>query len=184
MSTEILEEDEIVIETWQERVEKLSDDEKRKLYKDLVRYSESDEYTSIKSEYEAKLATISKEIRELAYSREKCESTKSKLDMYVVLARETESLAHRFSNDTLKNYMLEARVKALDSAIIYKVEEGFDIPFHSDLDAMKNIASVYNSVWHYLDTCMGYYDVDTKLMVEKKMKEQEESAVSEYQPYS
>lgn len=180
---EILEEENTEPVTWQSEVEKLSDEEKREAYKDLVRYSESDELKSIKAIYAEKLADCESRIRKEAYSRKKCVSTKSKLDMYVQLSKFTREMADEFSNETLKSYLIDARIKALDSAIIYKVEEGFDIPFHSDLDALKNEASVYNSVDFYLTTCMQYFDIDTKLMQEAKMKEKEQEAKEESQPY-
>lgn len=180
---EILEEETTQPVTWQSEVEKLSDEDKREAYKDLVRYSELSHWDNLKDKYQLKLKETEDRIRKEAYSRVKCESTKSKLDMYVELAKFTRILAEDVGNDTLKSYLIDARIRALDTAIIYKVEEGFDIPFHSDLDALKNEASVYNSLDHYMTTCMQYFDIDTKLMQEAKMKEKENEAKGENQPY-
>jgi len=180
---EILEEENTEPVTWQSEVEKLTDEEKREAYKNLIRYKESDEYESLKKLYSSKLEEVTERIRKEAYSRKKCESTKSKLDMFVELSKYTREVAENTTNDILKSYLIDARVKALDSAIIYKVEEGFDIPFHSDLDALKNEASVYNSIEFYLETCMQYFDIDTKLMQEAKMKQKEAEAVESSQPY-
>lgn len=178
---EIVEENTESTNKWIVDVNKLSDDEKREGFKELVRFAKSDEFKELKKFCDTKEKETTKEIDTEIKNRKETKATKSKLDLYVVLADTAEEVAKESKSDLLKSYLINSYAKALRSAVRYKVEEWFDFPSFSYADYLKNKASVYSALQHYLDTCIGYYDIDTKLMAEKKAKEAKEDNPN--QPY-
>lgn len=180
--TKLLEEqvqDEEVEVSWIVEQENLSDDEKMTKLKELAEYSISEEFKSLVATFQAKMVELQKEIREKAFSRDKAEATKSLLDEYVVSYNTTKEIHDETTCEVYKRY-LESRLEALESAIIKKrglVERGdmalhFDMPVFTEIDLLKERATIYNSVEQFLKYCISIYDY--KGIMERKRKPEED----------
>ena len=187
MSTnkEVLEENDEDITSWLKKVEKLPAEDKMTALKSLVAYKESDEWKELVKTCRKEVKSINAEVRKIAYSREKCEATKSVLDKYVTIALATKDIAKSITNDIFLSYMIDSRYEALDSAVMYKMwivfndssEVPFDMPIHTELDLLKVKASVWNSIEEFLKDCISCYDVKQVLEQVKEKKEKNEKTV-------
>jgi len=184
LSEEETPEEEVEV-SWIVEQEKLSDDEKMTKLKELAEYSTSEEFKSLVSNFQSKMVELQKEIRVKAFSREKAEASKSLLDEYVTSYNTTEEIAKEATSEVYKRY-LESRLEALESAIIKKrwlVERGdmaihFDMPIFTEIDLLKERATIYNSVEQFLKYCISIYDF--KWIMERKGKTEDEHP---HQPY-
>lgn len=151
--------------SWIVEQEKLSDDEKMSKLKELAEYATSEEFKSLVAKFQNKMVELQKEIRKAAFSRKKAEANKSLLDEYVTSYNTTKEIHDEATCEVYKKY-LESRLEALESAIIKKrwlVERGdmaihFDMPIFTDIDLMKEQATIYNSVEQFLKYCISIYD--------------------------
>lgn len=157
--------DEEVEVSWIVEQEKLSDDEKMTKLKELAQYAQSEEFKEIVAKFKEEVVKVQNEIRKTAFYREESKPNKSILDEYVVAFRATEEIANETTCEVYKKY-LESRLEALESAILKKrgvVERGdmaihFDMPIFTEIDLLKEKASVYNSVEQFLKYCISIYD--------------------------
>lgn len=171
--------------SWIVEQEKLSDDEKMIKLKELAEYAQSEEFKALKTKFEEQVVTVQKEIRKLAFSRKEAKPVFSILDEYVVAYNATEEIAKETKNDVYKRY-LESRLEALESAILKKrgiVERGdmtinFDMPIFTEIDLLKEKATIYNSVEQFIKYCISIYDF--KGIMERKNKTEDENP---HQPY-
>ncbi len=106
---------------WIKRAESLSKEAKKDKIRDLLEYRDSDSFLKLKSFCKAEIVKINQEVYNEAYSREKCEATNSILDSYVTTSKATKHIASEVGNETFKNYLIESRIGALDSAIMFKI---------------------------------------------------------------
>lgn len=163
--TESDENDEVEV-SWIVEQSQLSDDEKLNKLKELAQYSISDEFKSLVKKFKDKIPQIHEDIKEIAFKRKKTEATKSILDEYVVSLLATQEIAEATTCQILRDYLTKARVEAFESAIVNKkgiVERGemavhFDIPVFTDIDILKEKATIYNSVEQFLKYCISIYD--------------------------
>lgn len=184
--TEAHEDNEEVEVSWIVEQEKLSDDEKLVILKELATYSVSNEFKSLVAEFKSKIPVIHKEILETAISREETKAIHSILDEYVVSLKATKEITEATTCKTLKEYLLKARCEAFESAIINKkgiVERGdmavhFDMPVFTEIDMMKEKATIYNSVEQFLKFCISIYDY--KGIMDRKNPKIEDNV---HQPY-
>lgn len=184
LSSEEIQEEEVEA-SWIVEQEKLSDDEKMIKLKELAEYSQSEEFKSLVDKFNKKMVKLQKDIRALAFKREKTEANKSILDEYVVAYNATEEIKEESKCEVYKKY-LESRLEALESAIIKKrwlVERGdmainFDMPIFTEIDLMKEQATIYHSVEQFLKYCISIYDF--KWIMERKNKVEEDNP---HQPY-
>lgn len=181
MSDEILDLEHEETTSWIKQVESMPKEGKKVAIRELLEYRDSDNYREVLTYCKSEIATINSEIYKEAYSREKCEATSSILDSYVVTAKATKDMANRVNNDLFKNYLIQSRISALDSAIMFKIGDPygvpFDLPIHSALDIQKTKASAYNSFDAFLSNCISHYDekeVVAKMDEEEKEKKKEE----------
>lgn len=121
MSEEILDLEHEETTSWIKQVESMPKEWKKVAIRELLEYRESDNYREVLNYCKSEIANINSEIYKEAYSREKCEATNSILDSYVVTAKATKDIANRVSNDLFKNYLIQSRISALDSAIMFKI---------------------------------------------------------------
>ena len=171
--------------SWIVEQEKLSDDEKMAKLKELAEYATSEEFKSLVAKFQDKMVELQKEIRKEAFSRKKSEANKSLLDEYVTSYNTTKEIHDEATCEVYKKY-LESRLVALESAIIKKrglVERGdmaihFDMPIFTDIDLMKEQATIYNSVEQFLKYCISIYDF--KGIMERKKGTEEDNT---HQPY-
>lgn len=189
MSDEILDLEHEETTSWIKQVESMPKEGKKVAIRELLEYRDSDNYREVLAYCKAEIATINSEIYKEAYSREKCEATNSILDGYVVTAKATKDMANRVSNDLFKNYLIQSRISALDSAIMFKIGDPygvpFDLPIHSALDIQKTKASAYNSFDAFLSNCISHYDekeVVAKMDEEEKEKKAKKVEVEEDNP--
>lgn len=151
--------------SWIVEQEKLSDDEKMIKLKDLAEYAQSEELKSLVSKFSDKVPEVQKEIKKLAFARKEAKVLYSILDEYVVAYNATKEILDESTNEIYKKY-LESRMEALESAILKKrgiVERGdmainFDMPIFTEIDLLKEKATVYNSVEQFLKYCISIYD--------------------------
>lgn len=151
--------------SWIVEQEKLSDDEKMIKLKELAEYAQSEEFKNLISKFKDKITVVQNDIRETALSREEAKANKSILDEYIVAYNATKEILDETTCETYKKY-LESRMEALDSAIVKKrgiVERGdmainFDMPIFTEIDLMKEQATIYNSVEQFLKYCISIYD--------------------------
>lgn len=171
--------------SWIVEQEKLSDDEKMGKLKELVEYAQSDEFKELNSKFKEKVTEVQNEIRTLAFSRDEAKVNKSILDEYVIAYNATKEILKESKCEVYKMY-LESRCEALESAILKKrgiVERGdmeihFDMPIFTDIDLLKEKATIYNSVDQFLKYCISIYDF--KGIMERKNKEEDKNP---HQPY-
>lgn len=184
----IVTEEEQVEETevsWIIEQEKLSDDEKMIKLKDLADYAQSEEFKSLKDKFSDKVIKVQKDIKSLAFTRTESKPIFSILDEYVVAYNATKEILDASTNGVYKQY-LESRLEALESAIIKKrgiVERGdmainFDMPIFTEIDLLKEKATIYVSVEQFIKYCISIYDF--KWIMERKNKTEEENP---HQPY-
>jgi hypothetical protein len=181
MSDEILDIEEEETTSWIKQVEALSKEGKKVVLRDLIEYRDSENYREVLAYCKSKIAEINSEVYKQAYSREKCEATGSILDSYVVTSIATRDMADKVENEIFKGYLINSRISALDSAIMFKIGDPygvpFDLPIHSALDILKTKASAYNSFEAFLSNCISHYDekeIVAKLDEEKKDKKKKE----------
>lgn len=166
--------------SWIVEQEKLSDDEKMTKLKELAEYAQSEDIKSLKEKFSDKVVEVQKEIRELAFSRKEAKPIFSILDEYVVAYNATQEILDASTNEVYKQY-LQSRLEALESAIIKKrgiVERGdmainFDMPIFTEIDLLKEKATVYVSVEQFLKYCISIYDF--KGIMERKNKPEDEN---------
>lgn len=171
--------------TWIVEQEKLSDDEKMIKLKELAEYAQSEEFKSLIKTFSDKVVWIHKEIRELAFARKEAKAVLSILDEYVVAYNATKEIQELTKCDVYKMY-LGSRLEALESAILKKrgiVERGdmainFDMPIFTEIDLLKEKATIYNSVEQFLKYCISIYDF--KGIMERKNKSEDQNP---HQPY-
>jgi hypothetical protein len=171
--------------SWIVEQENLSDDEKMIKLKELVEYAQSKEFKALIKKFDKKVTDVQSEIRKIAFSREESKANKSILDEYVVAYEATKEILKESTNEIYKKY-LESRLEALESAILKKrgvVERGdmaihFDMPIFTEIDLLKEKASVYISVEQFLKYCISIYDF--KGIMERKSKTEDENP---HQPY-
>jgi hypothetical protein len=171
--------------SWIVEQEKLSDDEKMIKLKELAEYSQSDEFKTLISTFKDKVTEVQKEIRKLAFDRKEAKAVLSIQDEYVVAYNATQEILEKATSEVYKRY-LESRLEALESAILKKrgiVERGdmainFDMPIFTEIDLLKEKATVYNSVEQFLKFCISIYDF--KGIMERKGKTEEDNP---HQPY-
>ena len=193
MSDEILDMEVEETTSWIKRVEQMPKEGKKAVIRELLEYRDSDNFKEVLAYCKSQIATINAEIYTEAYNREKCEATSSILDSYVVTAKATRDMVDKIDNETFKNYLVQSRISALDSAIMFKIGDPygvpFDLPIHSSLDIKKTKASAYNSFETFLNNCISHYDekeVVAKMdEAVKAKKEKKEEPVDENpnQPY-
>lgn len=188
MSDEILDLEEEVTTSWIKEVEALSKESKKEFIRELLEYRDSENFKEVLAYCKKSILEINKTVSHIAYSREKCEATNSILDSYVTTAQVMKDLVKKINNETFKNYLVNSRISALESAIMFKIGDPygipFDLPIHSSLDILKTKASAYNSFETFLADCISHYD--DKDVVSKIDKKKEEEVVDENpnQPYS
>jgi len=162
MSDEILDMEVEETTSWIKRVEQMPKEGKKAVIRELLEYRDSDNFKEVLAYCKSQIATINAEIYTEAYNREKCEATSSILDSYVVTATATRDMVDKVDNETFKNYLVQSRISALDSAIMFKIGDPygvpFDLPIHSSLDIQKTKASAYNSFETFLNNCISHYD--------------------------
>jgi hypothetical protein len=181
MSDEVLDIEEEETTSWIKQVESLPKEGKKVVLRDLIEYRDSDNYRKVLAYCKTKIAEINSEVYKQAYNREKCEATGSILDSYVVTSTATRDMAEKVENEIFKGYLINSRISALDSAIMFKIGDPygvpFDLPIHSALDILKTKASAYNSFDAFLSNCISHYDekeIVAKLDEEKKDKKKKE----------
>lgn len=185
-SIETSQENDEVEVSWIVEQSKLSDDEKLAKLKQLAIYANSEEFKSLVKQFKDKIPSIQQEIRQIARKRKETKAIKSILDEYVVSQDATQEIADSTTCEIFKDYLVKARIEAFDSAITNKkgiVERWemavhFDMPVFSDIDILKEQASIYNSVETLLKYCISIYDF--KWIMERKSKVEEENP---HQPY-
>jgi hypothetical protein len=187
MTDEILQTEEETKTSWIASVDSLSRDAKKVFIRELLEYRDSKNFKEIKEYCTKTIAEKNKNIKDIAYARTECKAEKSILDSYVVTANVIRELAEKVKNQTFKNYLIDSRVSALDSAIVFKIGDPygvpFDLPIHSSLDILKTEASAYNSFENFLADCISHYD--DKNVVEKiDKKEEEEEEEKDGNPYN
>jgi len=164
---------------------KLSDDEKMIKLKELATYAQSEEFKSLISTFKDKVTKVQKDIKALAFTRTEAEPIFSILDEYVVAYNATQEILEQTTSEVYKRY-LESRLEALESAILKKrgiVERGdmainFDMPIFTEIDLLKEKATIYNSVEQFLKYCISIYDF--KGIMERKNKTEDQNP---HQPY-
>lgn len=80
MSDEILDIEEEETTGWIKQVESLSKEDKKEAIRELLEYRDSVNFIETLTYCKEKIAEINSEVYRVAYSREKCEATKSILD--------------------------------------------------------------------------------------------------------
>jgi len=194
MSDEILDLEHEETTNWIKQVEKLPKEGKKVAIRDLLEYRESENYKEVLAYCKSEISNINSDIYKEAYSRDKCEATSSILDGYVVTAKATKDIANRVKNDLFKNYLIQSRISALDSAIMFKIGDPygvpFDLPIHSALDIQKTKASAYNSFDAFLSNCISHYDekevvakMDEEEKEKKNPKKKDEDDEHPHAPY-
>ena len=179
------EQQEEVEASWIVSQENLSDDEKMIKLKELAEYAQSEEFKSLVAQFKTKMEKLQKDIRKKAFSREKSEAIFSLLDEYVTSYNTTKEIHDEATCEVYKKY-LESRLESLESAIVRKrwlVERGdmaihFDMPVFTDIDLLKEKATIYNSVEQFLKYCISIYDF--KGIMERKNKTEDQNP---HQPY-
>lgn len=177
--------DEEVEVSWIVEQENLSDDEKMIKLKELAEYAQSEEFKSIIAKFKDEVVKVQNEIRKIAFYREESKPNKSILDEYVVAYKATQEILNETTCEVYKKY-LESRLEALESAILKKrgiVERGdmainFDMPIFTEIDLLKEKATIYNSVEQFIKYCISIYDF--KGIMERKNKTEDENP---HQPY-
>ena len=180
------ENDEVEV-SWIVEQSQLSDDEKLVKLKELAQYSLSEEFKSLVKQFKDKIPTLHKEIKEIARKRKETKAIKSILDEYLVSEEATKEIAEATTCEILKEYLIKARCEAFESAILNKkwtVERWdmavhFDLPVYTEIDMIKEKATIYNSVEQFLKYCISIYDF--KGIMERKGKKEDEE--SPHQPY-
>lgn len=180
------ENDEVEV-SWIIEQSKLSDDEKLVKLKNLAQYSLSEEFKTLVKKFKEKIPGIHKEIMNTAKTRAETKATKSILDEYFVSMIATKEIADETTNEILREYLIKARCEAFESAIVNKkgiVERGemavhFDMPVYSEIDILKEKASIYNSVERFLQYTISIYDY--KGIMERKGEKKETD--NPHQPY-
>jgi hypothetical protein len=187
-----VEENEEVENPWIVAEQALSDEEKLTKLKDLARYANSDEFSILKDKFALRLESLRAEIRELAYSRVKCEATKSVLDEYVVIIKALEEIAEEVTNETFKEYLLLSRLVSYESAVVNKKghvvrgqsEMPFDMPIYTEIDMLKEKASMYHSIEALIGFLMSTYDIANIMDGIRKLRaDKKKESENEHQPY-
>lgn len=175
--------------TWIKRTEALSKEAKKVAIRELVEYRDSDNFKEVLGYCKDTIASINQEVYNEAYFREKCEATNSILDSYVVTSKATRDMADKIDNELFRAYLIDSRISALDSAIMFKIWDPygipFDLPIHSALDILKTKASAYNSFEVFLANCISHYDekeVVAKADEEAEKKKKPKKEVEEDNP--
>lgn len=184
--TENSEENDEVEVSWIVEQSQLSDDEKLAKLKDLAVYSLSEEFKSLVKQFKDKIPQLHTDIKHIAKTRTETKATKSILDEYVASLEATQEIAEATTCQILREYLIKARCEAFDSAILNKkgiVERGemavhFDMPVYSEIDIIKEKATIYNSVEQFLKFCISIYDY--KGIMDRKNGTIEENP---HQPY-
>lgn len=185
--TENTEENDEVEVSWIVEQEKLSDDEKITKLKEIAVYSLSDEFKALVKQFKDKIPQLHKDIKEIAMTRVETKAIKSILDEYVVSLLATQEIAEATTCKIFQEYLIKARCEAFESAIVNKkgiVERGemavhFDMPVFSEIDLIKEKATIYNSVEQLLKYVISIYDY--KGIMDRKNKVVEENP---HQPYA
>jgi hypothetical protein len=121
MSDEILDIEVEETTSWIKQVEQMSKEGKKVVIRELLEYRDSDNFKEVLAYCKSQIAVINAEIYTEAYNREKCEATSSILDSYVVTAQATRDIADKVDNELFKQYLVQSRISALDSAIMFKI---------------------------------------------------------------
>ena len=179
-------ENEEVEVSWIVEQSQLSDDEKLNKLKELAQYSISDEFKALIKQFKDKIPQLHIDIRHIVNTRTETKATKSILDEYVASLEATQEIAEATTCKILKEYLIKARCEAFNSAILNKkgiVERGemavhFDMPVYSEIDIIKEKATIYNSVEQFLKFCISIYDY--KGIMERKNGKVEDNP---HQPY-
>lgn len=118
----------------------LSQEELKKIYKDLVKYSLSDSFKAILDKWNKKGEEILSEIKKEIETRAKLELVKSELDKVVIykdfLLELIKLLDESAGAKKFKEELIE-QVERCNSHIELKVEVGFDAPIYSLADILK-----------------------------------------------
>lgn len=178
--TENSEENDEVEVSWIVEQSQLSDDEKLAKLKDLAVYSLSEEFKSLVKQFKDKIPQLHADIKHIAKTRTETKATKSILDEYVASLEATQEIAEATTCQILREYLIKARCEAFDSAILNKkgiVERWemavhFDMPVYSEIDIIKEKATIYNSVEQFLKFCISIYDY--KGIMDRKNKTEED----------
>ena len=179
-------ENEEVEVSWIVEQSQLSDDEKLNKLKELAQYSISDEFKALIKQFKDKIPQLHIDIRHIVKNRTETKATKSILDEYVASYEATQEIAEATTCQLLREYLIRARCEAFESAILNKkgiVERGemavhFDMPVYSEIDIIKEKATIYNSVEQFLKFCISIYDY--KGLTERKNGTVEDNP---HQPY-
>lgn len=166
--------------SWIVEQSKLSDDEKMAKLKILAVYSLSNEFRVLVKQFKDKIPQLHEQIKDISRTRTETKATKSILDEYVTSLDATQEIAEATTCELLKEYLIKARCEAFDSAIVNKkgiVERWemavhFDMPVYSEIDIIKEKATIYNSVEQFLKFCISIYDF--KGIMERKNGKEEE----------
>lgn len=158
---------------------------KKAILKELIAYSNTEEFKKLKREAKKDLEDNKKLISDIAYTREEVKNNKSIIDEYVMIVNTLKSIAKHVTNEVFKDYLVEHRIASYDSTIVNK--KGFvdrhqsmipvDAPVYSDLDILKEKSAVLNSVGRFLVYCVDYFD--TEWILQEKTEQKNDS----YQPY-
>lgn len=184
--TENTEENDEVEVSWIVEQSQLSDDEKLNKLKELAVYSLSDEFKTLVKQFKDKIPQLHEDIKNIAKNRTETKAIKSILDEYVASLEATQEIAEATTCQILREYLIKARCEAFESAIVNKkgiVERGemavhFDMPVYTEIDIIKEKATIYNSVEQFLKFCISIYDF--KWIMDRKNKKEEENP---HQPY-
>lgn len=184
--TDDTEENDEVEVSWIVEQSKLSDDEKLAKLKELAVYSLSDEFKTLVKQFKDKIPQLHADILNIAKTRTETKATKSILDEYIASLEATQEIVEATTCQILKEYLIKARCEAFESAIVNKkgiVERWemavhFDMPVYSEIDIIKEKASVYISVEQFLKYCISIYDY--KWIMERKNGKEEDNP---HQPY-
>ena len=171
--------------SWIVEQENLSDDEKMIKLKELAEYAQSEEFKSIVAKFKKWVVEVQDDIRRKAFFRTETKADKSILDEYVVAYNATMEIREETECQTFRMY-LTSRLESLESAIVRKrwlVERGdmaihFDMPIFTEIDLLKEKATIYNSVEQFLKYCISIYDF--KWIMERKNKTEDQNP---HQPY-
>jgi len=186
-----VEENEEVENPWIVTEQALSDSEKLEKLKDLARYANSEEFSNLKEKFALKLGVLREEIREKAYNRVECKSSKSVLDEYVTIIKTLEEIANEVTNETFRHYLIFSRLVSYESAVVNKkgfVERGqgeipFDMPIYTEIDLLKEKAVQYHSIEKLLGFLISAYDVGNIMEGIKKTRKEKKEKENEHQPY-
>lgn len=179
------ENDEVEV-SWIVEQSNLSDDEKLNKLKELATYSLSSEFKDLVKQFKDKIPQLHADIKHIARTRTETKAIKSILDEYLASLNATQEIADATNCELFREYLIKARCEAFESAILNKkgiVERWemavhFDMPVYSEIDIIKEKATIYNSVEQFLKFCISIYDY--KWIMDRKSWKVEENP---HQPY-